>query len=51
MEKGQTFGIATQAFTTLTQTGMLIDEIFNGSVQSSGEDNGAAFVFTSDPIK
>lgn len=51
MEKGQTFGMATQAFTPLTQTGMSFDTIFNGSVQSSGEDDGEAFTFTSDQMK
>jgi hypothetical protein len=51
MEKGQTFGMATQAFTPLTQTNMLIDTIFNGSVESSGENDGEGLTFSSDQMR
>jgi hypothetical protein len=51
MEQGQTFGMATQTYMLLTESDILFDTIFNGSVESSGENDGEALAFTSDQIE
>jgi hypothetical protein len=51
MEKGQTFGMATQAYTTITRSPNAFDTLFAGLVDSSSEDNGGTYEFTNDPME
>ena len=51
MEKGQTFGMATQAYTTITRSPNAFDTLFSGLVDSSSEDNGGTYEFTNDTME